>query len=104
MHILFLSDNFPPETNAPASRLYEHASHWVRRGHQVTVIDQDVSAFDSLPVDFHGRTIKGDVLARNVLHLAEIDEAEALAAVSDWGASSGWDALAGIGLTLSRVL
>lgn len=31
-------------------------------------------------------------------------EAEALAAVSDWGASSGWDALAGIGLTLSRVL
>jgi glycosyltransferase involved in cell wall biosynthesis len=38
MHILFLSDNFPPETNAPASRLYEHASHWVRLGHQVTVI------------------------------------------------------------------
>ena len=38
MHILFLSDNFPPETNAPASRLFEHASHWVRLGHQVTVI------------------------------------------------------------------
>jgi len=36
--MLFLSDNFPPETNAPASRLYEHASHWVRLGHQVTVI------------------------------------------------------------------
>lgn len=38
MHILFLSDNFPPETNAPASRVYEHASHWVRLGHRVTVI------------------------------------------------------------------
>lgn len=38
MHILFLSDNFPPETNAPATRLYEHAIHWVRLGHQVTVI------------------------------------------------------------------
>jgi len=38
VHILFLSDNFPPETNAPASRLYEHASYWVRSGHEVTVI------------------------------------------------------------------
>ncbi|RMG89676.1 MAG: glycosyltransferase WbuB [Chloroflexi bacterium] len=38
MHILFLSDNFPPETNAPATRLYEHAIRWVRAGHEVTVI------------------------------------------------------------------
>jgi len=38
MHILFLSDNFPPETNAPASRLHEHARRWVSAGHRVTVI------------------------------------------------------------------
>jgi colanic acid biosynthesis glycosyl transferase WcaI len=38
MHVLFISDNFPPESNAPASRLHEHARHWVRAGHQVTVI------------------------------------------------------------------
>jgi glycosyltransferase involved in cell wall biosynthesis len=38
MHILFLTDNFPPEVNAPASRTYEHCREWVRRGHQVTVI------------------------------------------------------------------
>jgi len=38
VHILFLSDNFPPEGNAPATRLYEHASRWVRAGHAVTVI------------------------------------------------------------------
>ena len=38
MHILFLSDNFPPETNAPATRLHEHAKRWVRAGHRVTVI------------------------------------------------------------------
>lgn len=38
MRILFLSDNFPPETNAPATRLYEHAVRWVREGHLVTVI------------------------------------------------------------------
>lgn len=38
MHILFLSDNFRPESNAPAARLYEHAVRWVRAGHEVNVI------------------------------------------------------------------
>lgn len=38
MRILFLSDNFPPETNAPANRLYDHAIRWVRSGHEVTVV------------------------------------------------------------------
>ena len=38
MHILFLTDNFPPEGNAPATRTYEHAREWVKLGHKVTVI------------------------------------------------------------------
>ncbi len=38
MRILFLSDNFPPESNAPATRLWEHATRWVKAGHAVTVI------------------------------------------------------------------
>jgi glycosyltransferase involved in cell wall biosynthesis len=38
VRILFLSDNFPPETNAPATRLFEHATRWVRAGHAVTVV------------------------------------------------------------------
>ena len=38
MRILFLSDNFPPESNAPATRLWEHATCWVKAGHEVTVI------------------------------------------------------------------
>ncbi|MEY8240836.1 MAG: glycosyltransferase family 4 protein [Cycloclasticus sp.] len=38
MHILFLTDNFPPEGNAPASRTYEHAREWVKLGHKVTII------------------------------------------------------------------
>jgi glycosyltransferase involved in cell wall biosynthesis len=38
MHILFLTDNFPPEVNAPASRTYEHCLEWIRSGHQVTVV------------------------------------------------------------------
>ncbi len=38
MNILFLSDNFPPEVNAPAHRTYEHCREWVRQGAKVTVI------------------------------------------------------------------
>ena len=38
MHILFLTDNFPPEVNAPASRTFEHCRQWVEAGHKVTVI------------------------------------------------------------------
>lgn len=38
MQILFLSDNFPPEVNAPASRTYEHCRAWAAAGHKVTVI------------------------------------------------------------------
>lgn len=38
MHILFLSDNFPPEVNAPATRVFEHCRDWVKSGHRVTVI------------------------------------------------------------------
>ncbi len=38
MNILFLSDNFPPEVNAPAHRTLEHCREWVRQGARVTVI------------------------------------------------------------------
>lgn len=38
MNILFLTENFPPETNAAATRVYERALYWVRDGHQVTVL------------------------------------------------------------------
>lgn len=38
MRILFLTDNFPPEVNAPASRTFEHAREWVKAGHDVTIL------------------------------------------------------------------
>lgn len=38
MKILFLTDNFPPEVNAPATRTYEHCKEWVKKGASVTVI------------------------------------------------------------------
>lgn len=38
MRILFLTENFPPETNAAATRVSERALYWVTAGHQVTVL------------------------------------------------------------------
>lgn len=38
MRILFITDNFPPEVNAPATRTYEHCQEWLKQGIQVTVI------------------------------------------------------------------
>lgn len=52
MKILFITDNFPPETNAPASRTYEHARRWVAQGAEVTVI----TCAPNFP---HGRVYEG---------------------------------------------
>lgn len=38
MRILFLTENYPPETNAAATRVSERAAYWVAEGHQVTVL------------------------------------------------------------------
>jgi len=54
-----------------------------KMGHQVVVVDQVDNAFDHLPDDFQGRTIKGDVLSRTVLRRAEVKSAGALFALTD---------------------
>lgn len=38
MKILFITDNFPPETNAPAIRTFEHSKIWANKGHSITII------------------------------------------------------------------
>lgn len=38
MKILFFSHYFPPEGNAPASRVHETCKRWVAAGHEVTVV------------------------------------------------------------------
>ncbi len=38
MRILFYTHYFPPEGNAPASRVFEMARRWVKAGHEVTVV------------------------------------------------------------------
>ena len=50
--ILFITDNFPPEFNAPATRVYEHAKEWVKEGACVTV----VTCFPNFP---QGKVFKG---------------------------------------------
>ena len=38
MRILFITDNFPPEVNAPATRTFEHCKEWVKEGAEVTIL------------------------------------------------------------------
>ena len=38
MNVLLITENFPLETNAAATRLHEKACYWVRWGHSVTVV------------------------------------------------------------------
>lgn len=38
MRVVFLTHYFPPEGNAPASRVYEICKRWVAAGHRVTVV------------------------------------------------------------------
>jgi len=38
MRILFITDNFPPEVNAPATRTYEHCKYWIEKGADVNII------------------------------------------------------------------
>jgi len=52
VNILFLTENFPPETNAAATRVYERALYWVKWGHRVTVLT-------SAPNFPHGRLFPG---------------------------------------------
>jgi trk system potassium uptake protein len=58
-----------------AYRLYQ-------RGHKVTVIDNQVSAFHNLHPEFRGRTVEGEAMNQEVLSRAGIQEADGLAAVT----------------------
>jgi trk system potassium uptake protein len=54
-----------------------------RKGHQVTVVDQVVTAFKNLPPDFVGRKVHGELLSQDILRRAGIEQAEGLAAVTN---------------------
>lgn len=61
MKILFFTENFPPETNAAATRVFERAVYWARWGHEVTVI----TCAPNFP---HGKVFDG---YRNAWHQVE---------------------------------
>lgn len=62
------------------AQLANRLSH---KGHHVTVVDVVPSAFENLDSDFHGRTLEGDVLTQDLLRRAGIEQANALAAVTN---------------------
>lgn len=60
----------------------ELAYHLFQQGHEVVVLDREQSAFTNLPAEFRGRTLAGDVLNRDLLLRAGIQNADALALVT----------------------
>ena len=60
----------------------ELANRLAAAGHDVCVVDQEGTSFHNLSPLFRGRTIEGEVLDRQVLRRAGIEEADGLAAVT----------------------
>jgi trk system potassium uptake protein TrkA len=54
-----------------------------KEGHQVSVVDSTEAAFNSLPADFTGKMVEGEMMSRDVLYRAGIEKADALAAVTN---------------------
>lgn len=50
MHILYVSQYFPPEVGAGSARAFELAKHWVHAGHRVTAL----TGFPSYPTGWNG--------------------------------------------------
>lgn len=72
MKILFLSDNFPPEVNAPATRTFEHCREWVKAGAEVTVI----TCFPNFP--------KGEIFGGYSNKLRQEEEVDGIRVIRIW--------------------
>ena len=53
MKILFITDNFPPEVNAPATRTFEHCKQWLKNE------DVEIIVVTCAPNFPHGKVYKG---------------------------------------------
>lgn len=60
------------------------AQSLAEEGHHVAIIDKDKTAFERLPKGFAGASVHGMALDREVLRAADIENADALAAVTNW--------------------
>ncbi|WP_353661140.1 glycosyltransferase family 4 protein [Hydrogenimonas sp. SS33] len=72
VRILFITDNFPPEVNAPATRTYEHCKEWAKKGAEITVI----TCAPNFP---HGKVYKG---YKNSLY--RVEETEGIRVIRVW--------------------
>jgi len=54
-----------------------------QQGHQVTVVDDNPTSFESLDSQFRGRTVEGDPFSKEVLERAGVEGADGLAAVTN---------------------
>ncbi|MGM0608809.1 MAG: glycosyltransferase family 4 protein [Candidatus Muiribacteriota bacterium] len=82
MKILFITDNFPPEVNAPATRTYEHISQWQQDpGVSVTVL----TCAPNFP---HGRVY--EAYKNKLFQKENIDDIEVIRVWSYITANSGF--------------
>ena len=75
MKILFISDNFPPETNASATRVFERACYWVKWGHEVTIVSgvpnfPQGKVFEGYKNTFQTETMEGMRVVRVKTYIA----------------------------------
>ncbi|MCC6146633.1 MAG: TrkA family potassium uptake protein [Anaerolineaceae bacterium] len=61
----------------------ELAHRLYKRGDEVVVLDASSETFNNLPQDFDGRLVEGDAMNQDVLERAGIDDADALAVVTN---------------------
>lgn len=81
LRILFITDNFPPEGNAPATRTYEHCKEWVKQGVKVTII----TCAPNFP---HGNIFKG--YTNKLFQKEQVDGIEVIRVWSFMTSNSGF--------------
>jgi len=76
MQLLFVSNYFPPEVNAPATRTYEHAKQWAADGHDVEILTAvpnfpEGEVYEGYENHFLQETIDGIEVTRVPMYVTE---------------------------------
>ena len=82
MKILFITDNFPPEVNAPATRTFEHCKRWTESE------DVEITVITCSPNFPHGKVYEG--YKNRLYHKEHIDGIEVIRVWSYITATSGF--------------
>jgi len=82
MKILFITDNFKPEVNAPATRTYEHVKEWIKDK------DVEVTILTCVPNFPHGKVYDG--YKNKLYQVAYIDGIKVIRVWSYFTANSGF--------------